>query len=92
MGLSEQYAGSLDTIAGHAEQVCSVVEGTRPPPGIEAVSSSWQRSVKIVSLLFIPNRGRTPDDNLSEIAIVRGGLIPGHRLATRNYWVAFPLW
>jgi AraC-like DNA-binding protein len=47
MGLSEQYAGSLDTIAGHAEQVCSVVEGTRPPPGIEAVSSSWQRSVKI---------------------------------------------
>ena len=47
MGLSEQYASSLDTIAGHAEQVCSVVEGTRPPPGIEAVSSSWQRSVKI---------------------------------------------
>ena len=47
MGLSEQYASSLDTIAGHAEQVCSVAEGTRPPPGIEAVSSSWQRSVKI---------------------------------------------
>src|SRR6476469_4303260 len=47
MGLSEQYASSLDTIAGHAEQVCSVVEGKRPPPGIEAVSSSWQRSVKI---------------------------------------------
>jgi transcriptional regulator of acetoin/glycerol metabolism len=77
MGLSERYASSLDTIAGHAEQVCSVAEGTRPPPGvererikrdtlktatietsvqsrlisnpngIEAVSSSWQRSVKI---------------------------------------------
>src|SRR5580704_8832271 len=47
MGLSEQYAGSLDTIAGHAERVCSFVEGRRPPPGIEAVSSSWQRSVKI---------------------------------------------
>jgi len=47
MGLSEQYASSPDTIAGHAEQVVSVVEGTRPPPEIEAVSSSWQRSVKI---------------------------------------------
>src|ERR1700751_4656222 len=46
MGLSERSARSLDTIAGHAEQVCSVAEGTRPPPGIEAVSSSWQRSAK----------------------------------------------
>jgi transcriptional regulator of acetoin/glycerol metabolism len=47
MGLSERPASSLDTIAGHTEHVCSVAEGTRPPPGIEAVSSSWQRSAKM---------------------------------------------
>jgi transcriptional regulator of acetoin/glycerol metabolism len=46
MGLSERSVSSLDTIAGHAEHVCSVAEGTTPPPGLEAVSSSWQRSAK----------------------------------------------
>jgi transcriptional regulator of acetoin/glycerol metabolism len=46
MGVSERSASSLDSIAVHAEHVCSVAEGTRPPPGIEAVSSSWQRSAK----------------------------------------------
>ena len=46
MGLSERSGSSLDTIAGHAEHVCSVAEGATPPPGIEAVSSSWQRSAK----------------------------------------------
>jgi AraC-like DNA-binding protein len=46
MGLSERSASSLDTIVGHAEHVCSVAEGAMPPPGIEAVSSSWQRSAK----------------------------------------------
>jgi transcriptional regulator of acetoin/glycerol metabolism/AraC-like DNA-binding protein len=46
MGLSEPSASSLDTIAGHAEHVYSVAEGATPPPGIEAVSSSWQRSAK----------------------------------------------
>ena len=46
MGLSERSASSLDTIAGHAEHVYSVAEGATPPPGIEAVSSSWQRSAK----------------------------------------------
>ena len=30
--------------AGHAEHVYSVAEGATPPPGIEEVSSSWQRS------------------------------------------------
>src|SRR5258705_5908914 len=46
MGLSERSASSLDTIAGHAEHVCSVAEGATPPPGVQAVSSSWQRSAK----------------------------------------------
>src|SRR6202162_1248953 len=46
MGLSEQSASSLDTIAGHAEEVYSVAEGATPPLTIQAVSSSWQRSAK----------------------------------------------
>src|SRR3954451_1291034 len=46
MGPSERSASSLDTIAGHAEHVYSVAEGATPPLGIEAVSSSWQRSAK----------------------------------------------
>ncbi len=46
MGPSERFASSLDTIAGHAEHVCSVAEGATPPLGVQAVSSSWQRSAK----------------------------------------------
>jgi transcriptional regulator of acetoin/glycerol metabolism len=46
MRLSERSASSLDTIAGHAEDVYSVAEGATPPLGIRAVSSSWQRSAK----------------------------------------------
>jgi transcriptional regulator of acetoin/glycerol metabolism len=46
MGLSERSASSLNTIAGHAEHVYSVAEGATPPLGIQAVSSSWQRSAK----------------------------------------------
>src|SRR5258706_9548420 len=46
MGLSQQSASSLDAIAGHAEHVYSVAEGATPPLGIQAVSSSWQRSAK----------------------------------------------
>ena len=46
MGLSERSGRSLGTIVGHAEHVCSVAEGATPPPGIEAASSSWQRSAK----------------------------------------------
>ena len=46
MGLSERSASSLDTIAGHAERVYSIAEGATPSLGIQAVSSSWQRSAK----------------------------------------------
>jgi AraC-like DNA-binding protein len=44
MGLSERPASPLDTIAAHAEHVCSVAGGATLPPEIDAVSSSWQRS------------------------------------------------
>ena len=44
MGISELAARSLDTALGHAEHVYSVAEGATPPPRIEPVSSSWQRS------------------------------------------------
>ncbi|WP_439407389.1 helix-turn-helix domain-containing protein [Bradyrhizobium sp. DASA03076] len=46
MRLSARSASSLGAIVGHAEHVCSVAEGATPPPGIELVSSSWQRSAK----------------------------------------------
>jgi len=46
MELLERSTSSLDTIAGHAERICSVAEGATPPPGMEGVSSSWQRSAK----------------------------------------------
>jgi transcriptional regulator of acetoin/glycerol metabolism len=46
MGLPERSATSLNTIAGHAEHVYSVAEGSAPAPGIQSVSSSWQRSAK----------------------------------------------
>ena len=44
MRLSERSSGSLDTVAGHAEHVYSVAEGATALPGIEEISSSWQRS------------------------------------------------
>src|ERR1700730_1124561 len=46
MGHPERTANSLDTIAGHAARVYSGAEGAAPPLGIQAVSSSWQRSAK----------------------------------------------
>ena len=46
MGLSERSASSLDTVAGHTEHVYSVAGGATPALGIQAVSSSWQRSAK----------------------------------------------
>jgi transcriptional regulator of acetoin/glycerol metabolism len=58
MGLPERSASSLDTFAGHVEHVCSVAQGAAPPPGIEAVSSSWQRSVKKYGL--DPVDGKAP--------------------------------
>src|SRR5262245_54318592 len=42
--ISKRSAGSFDTVAGHARHVHSIAEGAMPPPGIEEVSSSWQRS------------------------------------------------
>jgi len=42
--ISERPASSLHTVAGHAEHVYLVAEGATPPPYIEGVSSSWQRS------------------------------------------------
>ena len=44
MAISKRSASSLDTVAGHADHVYSVAEGATSPPGIEEVSSSWQRS------------------------------------------------
>jgi len=44
IAISERSASSLHTVAGHAEHVYSVAEGATPPPWIEGVSSSWQRS------------------------------------------------
>ena len=44
MGVSERSSTSLGTFAGHAQHVYSVAEGAVPLPGVEAVSSSWQRS------------------------------------------------
>ena len=43
-GISKRSASALDTVAGHAEHVYSVAEGAPPPPGIEEISTSWQRS------------------------------------------------
>lgn len=44
MELSERSKSPRDTAAGHAKCVYSVAEGVAPPPEIEEVASSWQRS------------------------------------------------
>jgi hypothetical protein len=44
MAISERFAGSWDAAARHAEQVYSVAAGAKPPPGVENVSRSWERS------------------------------------------------
>jgi hypothetical protein len=46
VAISKRSASSLDTVAGHAQRVYSIAEGAMPPPRIEEVSSSWQRSAK----------------------------------------------
>ena len=46
MAISKRSRSSRDTVAGHADHVYSVTEGATSPPGIEEVSSSWQRSAK----------------------------------------------
>ena len=45
MGILERSARSIETPAQHAKHVYSVAEGHTPPPGIEEVSTSWQRCV-----------------------------------------------
>jgi transcriptional regulator of acetoin/glycerol metabolism len=57
-GISERSASSLDTVARHAEHVYSVAEGTTPLPGIEEISSSWQRSANKYGV--DPVDGRAP--------------------------------
>jgi AraC-like DNA-binding protein len=44
MGILDRSASALTTVARHVEHVYSVAEGAASPPGIEEVSSSWQRS------------------------------------------------
>ncbi len=44
IAIAERSASSLHTVAGHAEWAYSVAGGAAPPPWIEGVSSSWQRS------------------------------------------------
>src|SRR5205823_11869813 len=44
MGVSDRSSASLGTFAGHAQHVYSIAEGAAPLPGVEDVSSSWQRS------------------------------------------------
>src|SRR4029077_19592286 len=44
MAISGRSSASLGTLAGHAQHVGSVGEGAAPLPGLEEVSSSWQRS------------------------------------------------
>jgi transcriptional regulator of acetoin/glycerol metabolism len=44
MAILERSPSPLDAAAGHAEYVYSIAEGATSPPGIEKVSSSWQRS------------------------------------------------
>ena len=41
---SEHSTGSAPHGGGHADHVYSVAEGATSPPGIEEISSSWQRS------------------------------------------------
>ena len=42
--ISKRSRSSLDAAGGHVDHVYSVAEGATSPPGIEEVSSSWQRS------------------------------------------------
>ncbi len=45
MGSLERRAPSIDAPAQHAEHVYLVAQGAAPAPGIEEVSTSWQRCV-----------------------------------------------
>src|SRR3984893_11037948 len=56
MGVSERSLASLGTFAGHAQHVCSVAEGAAPLPGVEEVSSSWQRSATKYGVDAVDNK------------------------------------
>jgi transcriptional regulator of acetoin/glycerol metabolism len=63
---SEHFTGSLHRVAGHADHVYSVAEGATPPPGIEEISSSWQRSAN--------KYGVDPDDSKAPRILTPGEL------------------
>ena len=56
MGTLDASANFLGTVAGHGEHVYSVAEGAAAPPGMEEVSSSWQRSVNKYGVDPLANR------------------------------------
>jgi transcriptional regulator of acetoin/glycerol metabolism len=63
---SEHFTGSLHRVAGHADHVYSVAKGATPPPGIEEISSSWQRSAN--------KHGVDPDDSKAPRILTLGEL------------------
>jgi transcriptional regulator of acetoin/glycerol metabolism len=63
---SERFAGSLHRAAGHADHVYSVAEGATPPPKMEEISSSWQRSAN--------KHGVDPDDSKAPRILTPGEL------------------
>jgi transcriptional regulator of acetoin/glycerol metabolism len=63
---SEHFTGSLHMGAGHADHVYSVAKGATPPPGIEEISSSWQRSAN--------EYGVDPDDSKAPRILTPGEL------------------
>ena len=71
MAIFERSATSLHTVAGHAEHVYSVTEGATPPPWIEDVASSWQRSAN--------KYGVDPVDTTRAPQILAPGELKGHR-------------
>src|ERR1700722_16612297 len=63
---SAHIAGPHHRAAGHADHVYSVAEGATPPPGIEEISSSWQRSAN--------KHGVDPDDGKAPRILTPGEL------------------
>jgi transcriptional regulator of acetoin/glycerol metabolism/AraC-like DNA-binding protein len=66
MGVSRPSSALLGTFAGHAQHVCSVAEGAVPLPGVEEISSSWQRSATVY--------GVNPADNKAPRILTSGEL------------------
>src|SRR5438874_2328811 len=66
MGVAVRSSDSLDAFVGHAQHVCSIAEGAAPLPGVEEVSSSWQRSAT--------KYGVDPADNKAPCILTSGEL------------------